>query len=387
MTVVPYSRQSISDADIAAVVETLQSDFLTQGPAVPKFEEAFAAVHSVAFGVAVANATVGLHLACLALGLRKGDLLWTSPNSFVASANCALYCGADVDFVDIDPITRNMSVEQLADKLKRGAREGRLPKVVVPVDFAGLPCDLAAMRELADRYGFALLEDASHAVGASLGGVPVGSRYADITVFSFHPVKIVTTGEGGLCVTQDEKLAARLRLLRTHGITRDPELMAGAAEGPWYYEQIDLGYNYRLTDLQAALGFSQLQRLPELHAAREHRARRYDALLAPLPLRLPARLDDRISAHHLYVVEIDRERSNADRAEVFSALRADGIGANVHYIPIHLQPHYRARGFSRGDFPNAEAYYRQAITIPLFPAMTDTEQDRVVESLRRALAE
>ncbi|MDO9486782.1 MAG: UDP-4-amino-4,6-dideoxy-N-acetyl-beta-L-altrosamine transaminase [Sphingomonadaceae bacterium] len=386
MDVVPYSRQSIDDADVAAVVETLRSDFLTQGPAVPRFEAAFVARHEIAHGVAVANATAGLHISCLALGLGPGDRLWTSPNSFVASANCAIYCGAEVDFVDIDPETRNMSVEALAAKLERAQREDRLPKIVVPVDFAGLPCDLEAMRELADRYGFAILEDASHAVGARFRGAPVGSRYADITVFSFHPVKIVTTGEGGLCATHSEALAERLRLLRSHGITRDPAAMSGPSDGPWYYEQVGIGFNYRLTDLQAALGSSQLQRLETMHAAREQRTRRYDDGLAALPLRLPARFDDRQSAHHLYVVEIDEARSDVSRAALFARLRADGIGANVHYIPIHLQPFYRGLGFGPGDFPHAEQYYRRAVTIPLFPAMTDAEQDRVVESLGRALS-
>lgn len=386
MNIVPYSRQSIDDADVAAVVATLRSDFLTQGPAVPQFEAAFVARHNVAHGVAVANATAGLHIACLALGLGAGDRLWTSPNSFVASANCGLYCGAEVDFVDIDPVTRNLSVDALTAKLERAARDGTLPKILVPVDFSGLPCDLEAMRELADRHGFAIVEDASHAVGARFRGTPVGQRFADITVFSFHPVKIVTTGEGGLCATQDATLAERMRLLRSHGITRDPAEMSGESDGPWYYEQVGLGFNYRLTDLQAALGLSQLARLDDLHAARERRSRRYDSLLAALPLHLPVRLSDRQSAHHLYVVEIDETKSAATRSDVFAKLRADGIGANVHYIPIHLQPFYRAKGFKAGDFPCAESYYRRAITIPLFPAMTDADQERVVESLGRALS-
>jgi len=386
MTRIPYSRQSIDDADIAAVEAVLRSDFLTQGPAVPQFEQAVADAHQVAHGVAVSNATGALHIGCLALGLGPGDRLWTSPNSFVASANCGLYCGAAVDFVDIDPATRNMSVTALADKLADGEREGTLPKVVVPVDFAGLPCDLAEIRALADKYGFAVLEDASHAVGARLDGRPVGSRYADITVFSFHPVKIITTAEGGLCATHDAALAEKLRLLRSHGITRDPGLMTGTPDGPWYYEQVMLGFNYRMTDMQAALGTSQLDRLPALHAAREARTQEYDRLLADLPLLLPARRNDRVSAHHLYVVEIDAARTSVDRATLFRELAADGIAGNVHYIPIHLQPHYRALGFGPGDFPAAETYYSRAVTLPLFPEMTDEQVERVVASLTRILA-
>lgn len=385
MAAIPYSRQDIDEADIEAVVSVLTSDFLTQGPAVEAFEQAFAEVHAVAHAVAFCNATAALHIGCLALGVGPGDFVWTSPNSFVASANCALYCGADVDFVDIDPRTRNMSVPALEAKLAAAEKAGRLPKVVVPVDFSGLPTDLRELRGLADRYGFAILQDASHAVGASYDGLPIGGQYADISVFSFHPVKIVTTGEGGLCTTKDAKLAERLRLLRSHGITRDAKLMVGEPEGPWYYEQTDLGFNYRMTDIQAALGRSQLRRLPELHAAREARARRYDELLGSLPLHLPARLGDRESAHHLYVIEIDEALTDVTRASVFAELRAQGVGANVHYIPIHLQPYYRARGFTDGDFPHAEAYYRRAITIPLFPAMTDAQQDRVVDILTRSL--
>lgn len=380
---VPYSRQWIDEDDVATVVDTLRSDYLTQGPAVPAFEAAIGALHQIDHVVAVANATGALHIACLALGLQYGGLLWTSPLSFVASANCGRYCGADVDFVDIDPITRNMSVDALVAKLADAERAERLPDIVVPVDFSGLPTDMPAIRGLADRYGFKIIEDASHAVGATLAGRPVGAG-ADITVFSFHPVKIVTTGEGGVCATNDAHLAAKLRLLRSHGITRDPTEMTGVSDGPWYYEQFSLGFNYRITDIQAALGTSQLRRLPAMHASRDARARRYDALLADLPLKLPARLLDRESAHHLYAVEV-AAGARSDRDTVFAALNADGISANVHYIPIHLQPYYRAFGFARGDFPAAEAYYDAAISIPLFPQMTDAQQDRVVESLRRSL--
>lgn len=381
---IPYSCQAIEDADIAAVERVLRSAFLTQGPEIPRFESAIAALHGSAHAVATCNATAALHIACAALGLGPGDRLWTSPISFVASANCGLYCGAAVDFVDIDPVTRNISVPALAAKLEAADRDGALPKIVVPVDFAGLPAEMADIRKLADRYGFAIVEDASHAVGAVYQGRPVG-QLADITVFSFHPVKIVTTGEGGMAVTQRGDLAERMGLLRSHGITREPHLMTGEPEGGWVYEQIMLGWNYRMTDIQAALGSSQLERLPAMWQARDARARSYDSLLAGLPLILPARLADRQSAHHLYVVEIDEARSSANRRAVFDALQAAGIGANVHYIPIHLQPHYRAMGFAPGDFPHAEAYYRRALTIPLHPRLTDAQQERVVAALADAL--
>lgn len=382
---IPYSCQQISDEDIAAVVATLRSDFLTQGPALPAFEQAFAERHGVAHAVAVSNATAGLHIACLALGVKPGDLVWTSPNSFLASANCARYCGADVDFVDIDPVTRNLSTAALTQKLAHAKAAGRLPKLLIPVDFAGFPADLREMRALADRYGFSILEDASHATGASYLGQPVGSRWADITVFSFHAVKVVTTAEGGLLTTQDAQLAEQLRLLRSHGMTRDAAQMQAQPEGPWVYEQVLLGHNMRMTDLQAALGLSQLKRLDVMHAARCRLADRYDRLLADLPLLLPARADDRVSAWHLYAVEIDKQRSKLSRAELFAALRAANIGVNVHYIPIHTQPYYQRLGFGAGEFPAAEAYYAQAISLPLFPSLSDEQQDRVVQVLREAL--
>lgn len=385
MAFIPYSCQSIDEADIAAVVAVLRSEFLTQGPSVPAFEAAFAARHEVPHAVAVSSATAGLHLACLALDVGPGKHVWTSPNSFLASANCALYCGADIDFVDIDPVTRNMSVAALTDKLARAEREGRLPAVVIPVDFAGLPADLREMRALADRYGFAILEDASHATGAEYLGRPTGSEWADLSVFSFHAVKIITTAEGGLVTARDERLARRLRLLRSHGMTRDASEMEGTGEGPWYYEQTALGYNFRLTDLQAALGLSQLSRLEALAARRVEAADRYDLWLRDLPLKLPARLPDRRSAWHLYAVEIDASRCAAGRSAVFGALRAAGIGVNVHYIPIHTQPHYRRLGFQRGDFPAAEAYYANAISLPLHPSLSEAQQAFVVETLRQAL--
>ncbi len=391
MQTIPYATQSINDDDLRAVQDVLTSGWLTQGPAGPRFEHAFAKRHGVAHAVGVANATAGLHIACLALGAGPGTTVWTSPNSFVASANCALYCGADVDFVDIDPVTRNMSVTALAAKLEWADREGRLPAIVIPVHFSGLPCDLAPMRTLADRYGFKLLEDASHAVGASYEGQPIGSRYADASVFSFHPVKIITTGEGGIVTTQDPALARRLQLLRSHGITRVAGEMVreDPMPGPWYYEQVTLGFNYRLTDIQSALGWSQLQRLDGFHAARERLADRYDRLLAGLPLKLPARAPSATatarSSWHLYVIEVLPRDGAASRATVFKRLWDANIAVNVHYIPIHTQPFYRARGFRPGQFQAAEAYYAGAISIPLFPALTDAQQDYVVAELKKAL--
>lgn len=385
MSFIPYSCQQIEENDIASVVAVLRSEFLTQGPAVASFERAFAEHHAVAHAVAVSNATAGLHIACLALDVGPGSRVWTSPNSFLASANCARYCGASVDFVDIDPATRNMCVQALAAKLEGAALRDSLPDVVIPVDFSGLPCDLREMRALADRYGFRLLEDASHATGASYLDQPVGSAYADVTVFSFHAVKVVTTAEGGMVTTQDAGLAKRLRLLRSHGMTREASDLQHSAEGPWVYEQQSLGFNYRLTDLQAALGESQLKRLQAMHTARLKLADRYDLLLGELPLILPVRMPDRVSALHLYAVEVDTERCQRTRAEVFAALRAADIGVNVHYIPIHTQPYYASLGFKPGDFPAAERYYARAISLPLFPKMTYTQQDRVVETLAATL--
>lgn len=379
----PYSRQSIEPSDIEAVVAALQSDFLTQGPRIPEFEARFAELHQAGEAIAVANATAALHIACLALDVGPGDLVWTAPNSFLASANCARYCGADIDFVDIDPTTRNMSVAALASKLEIAEQQGRLPKVLIPIDFAGFPCDLREMRRLADQYGFSILEDASHAVGATRANRPVGSDFSDITVFSFHAVKIVTTAEGGICTTHNPALAKRLRLLRSHGMTRDAGDMTGISHGPWYYEQICLGYNYRITELQAALGLSQLARMATMQRQREDLTVRYDRLLAHLPLRLPARSADCQSSHHLYAVEITDER--IDRRQVFEALRDAGIGVNVHYIPIHLQPDFKQFGFQPGDFPASEAYYARAISLPLFPAMTAEQQDYVVKILSEAL--
>lgn len=385
MAFIPYSCQSIEDDDVDAVVAVLRSEYLTQGPAIPQFEVEFAACHHAGEAVAVANATAALHIGCLALGAGPGTRVWTSPNSFLASANCALYCGASVDFVDIDSVTRNLSVESLRVRLEAARARGELPQIVIPVDFAGLPCDAAEIHALAREYGFKVLRDASHATGARAGGRPVGSEHADATVFSFHAVKVVTTAEGGIITTHDPALARRLRLLRSHGMTRDPSEMVSPSEGPWYYQQVALGFNYRITDLQAALGLSQLHRLDAMKARRVALADRYDRLLQGLPLRLPARVPGRESSWHLYVVEVDSALTPVSRKQLFETLRAAGIGVNVHYIPIHTQPYYRALGFRPGDFPNAEAYYAGAISLPLFPRLTDAQQDTVVDVLRRAL--
>lgn len=386
MVFIPYSCQNITEDDIAAVSAVLRSEFLTQGPAVVAFEQAFAQRHQVAHAVSVSNATSGLHIACLALGVGPGTRVWTSPNSFLASANCALYCGAEIDFVDIDPVTRNMSVIELAQRLERAKSEGNLPQVVIPVDFAGMPCDLREMRRLADQYGFKIIEDASHATGATYEDRPVGCQYAHVSIFSFHAVKIVTTAEGGLVATQDDRIARQLRLLRSHGMTRDPAEMEKSSEEAWYYEQLALGFNYRMTDIQAALGSSQLRRLDGMHARREALADRYDTLLNDLPLLLPRCLPNRRSAWHLYAIEIDETRTPISRNTVFTALRNAGIGANLHYIPIHTQPYYTRLGFKRGDFPVAESYAARAISIPLYPAMTDDQQVYVVDTLKKALA-
>lgn len=389
MQFIPYSRQQITEDDIAAVNAVLRSELITQGPVIPRFERAFAERHAVAHAIAVSNATAALHLACLALRVGPGSRVWTTPISFVASANCALYCGATVDFVDIDPATRNLSVDRLREKLEDAEARGKLPHLLIPVDFAGLPADLRELRMLADRYGFAILEDASHATGASYLDRPVGSAWADATVFSFHAVKVLTCAEGGMVTTNDPALAQRIALLRSHGITRDEaefEFAGSGQHGPWYYEQQALGFNARMTEMQAALGLSQLGRLDTMQARREALADRYDTLLAKLPLILPARRDDRRSAWHLYAVEIDPKRSALSREAAFAALRAAGIGVNVHYIPIHTQPYYRRLGFSEGDFPAAERYAARTLSLPLFPALTNAQQDHVVEVLRAVLS-
>jgi UDP-4-amino-4,6-dideoxy-N-acetyl-beta-L-altrosamine transaminase len=380
---IPYGRQSISDDDVRAVVDVLHSDFLTQGPVVPAFEQAVADHVGAPHAVAVNSATSALHIACLGLGLGPGDRLWTVPNTFIASANCGAYCGASVDFVDIDPATWTMSVPTLAERLAAAEREGHLPKVVVPVAFGGQSCDMRGVRRLAERYGFAVIEDASHAVGGRYAGQPVGGHpLADITVFSFHPVKIITTGEGGLALTQDDALADRLRLLRSHGVTRDTARLERADAPGWYYEQQALGFNCRMTDLQAALGSAQLERLDAMAAARRRLAARYDAAFAGTAVEPLRRRADRESALHLYAVRLPTGRRDA----AFAALRAADIGVNVHYYPIHLQPYYRALGFAAGQFPQAEAYASRTLSLPLYPDLSEVQQDEVVERLLGALA-
>jgi len=382
---IPYGRQDITQADIDSVVEVLKSDFITQGPAVTRFEQAIADYCSVNYGVAVNSATSALHIACLALGLGTGDWLWTSPNTFVASANCGLYCGAQVDFVDIDPQTYNMSVDHLRDKLETAELEGRLPKIVVPVHFAGQSCDMKSIRALADRYGFKIIEDASHAIGGRYLDKAIGGcHYSDITVFSFHPVKIITTAEGGLAVTNDELLAKTMQYFRSHGITRDAEFMESASDGSWYYQQIELGFNYRITDIQAALGYSQLQRLDSYIEQRHQIRLRYDQLLSDLSLVLPWQYPDSYSALHLYPIQIKPE-AKINRKQAFESLREKGVGVNVHYIPVHTQPYYQRFGFKPEDFPNALEYYQRTISLPMFSALKEDEQSVVVKSLREIL--
>lgn len=383
---IPYGRQDITEEDIKAVVDVLNSTHLTQGPAVPKFEQAVIRHCNAKYAVATNSATSALHVACLALGLGPGDWLWTSPNTFVASANCGLYCGAKVDFVDIDPQTYNLCPKALEEKLQAAEKEGNLPKVVVPVHFSGQPCDMRAIHELSRKYGFRIIEDASHAIGGKYLNEPIGNcRYSDVTIFSFHPVKIVTSAEGGMAVTNDDKLAEKMALLRSHGITRTPSLMTKPMEGSWYYQQVDLGFNYRMTDLQGALGASQMGRLVHYVARRHELAKRYDKLLKDLPVVIPWQHKDGYSAFHLYVIRLKLGEITASHVEVFEALRAKEIIVNLHYIPVHTQPYYREMGFSDGDFPESEKYYSEAISIPLFPALTYDEQDFVVECLKEAM--
>lgn len=386
MQAIPYGRQDISQADVDAVVEVLQSDFLTQGPAVPRFEAAVASYCGVGHALAVNSATSALHVACLSLGLGSGDWLWTSPVTFVASANCGLYCGAQVDFVDIDPCTYNICPRALASKLEQAERAGRLPKVLVAVHLCGQPCDMRAIKLLAQRYGFKVIEDASHAIGGKYLDAPIGScEYSDITVFSFHPVKIITTAEGGMAVTNSAELAAKMSLLRSHGITRDPEKMTHATDGPWYYQQIDLGFNYRMTELQAALGVSQMERLNAYVARRHELADRYDKLLAGMPVSTPWQHADGYSGLHLYVIRLHLDKISRSHRQVFESLRGAGIGVNLHYIPVHTQPYFQRMGFESSDFPLSMDYYREAISLPMFQALTDAQQDRVISALGKAL--
>jgi UDP-4-amino-4,6-dideoxy-N-acetyl-beta-L-altrosamine transaminase len=383
---IPYGRQNISQADIEAVVEVLRSDWLTQGPAIERFEQTIADYCSVNYAVAISSATAALHIACLASGLGKGDILWTSPNTFVASANCGLYCGANVDFVDINPYTYNLSVEALERKLVLAETQRKIPKVIVPVHFAGQSCEMERIAALAHKYKFQIVEDASHAIGAKYQGNPVGScQFSDMTVFSFHPVKIITTGEGGMVLTNRRDLYEKLIRLRSHGITRNPDFMQGESHGAWYYQQLELGFNYRMTDIQAALGTSQMQRLNEFVERRRFLAKRYDKLLQDLPLTLPWQHPETNSSWHLYTIRLNLGKIDKTHSQVFDQLRQAGIGVNLHYIPVHTQPYYQNLGFQWGDFPEAERYYQDTISIPLYYDLKEREQDMIIASLQEIL--
>ena len=383
---IPYGKQEITQADITAVVDVLQSDFLTQGPQVPAFEKSLTDFTGAKYALAVNSATSALHIACLALGLGLDDTLWTTPVTFVASANCGLYCGAKVDFVDINPQTYNMCPIELEKKLVIAKTKQQLPKVLVAVHLCGQPCDMKAIHALSLEYGFSIIEDASHAIGGRYLESPIGAgQYSDITVFSFHPVKIVTTAEGGAALTNSAHLAEKMALFRSHGITRDPALMQGKSDGAWYYQQIELGFNYRMTELQAALGVSQMQRLSDFVVARHRLATRYNALLAQLPVVTPFQLDNTYSGLHLYVIRLQLDKINLTHPQVFNKLRENGIGVNLHYIPVHLQPYYKNMGFKHGDFPTSENYYQEAISLPLFHIMTEQQQDEVIAVLERIL--
>ena len=382
----PYGRQEITTSDIDAIVSVLKSDYLTQGPAIPRFEQTVSKHVGVKHALAVNSATSALHLACLSLGLGPGDWLWTSPVTFVASANCGLYCGAKVDFVDIDPHTYNLCPQALEAKLFLADKAGKLPKVLVAVHLCGQSCDMVAIHSLSKKYGFKIIEDASHAIGGKYKGEFIGSsRYSDITVFSFHPVKIITTAEGGMALTNSDELNAEMALLRSHGITRDVAQMTHATDGPWYYQQICLGFNYRMTDLQAALGVSQMRRL-DFYVARRHAlARHYDQLLADLPITTPWQHPGSYSGLHLYVIRLQLGKISKSHRQVFEALRDHDIGVNLHYIPVHLQPHYRRMGFSEGDFVQAEHYYAEAISLPMFQTLKEEQQIQVANVLRKVL--
>lgn len=383
---IPYGRQDIIQSDIDAVVDVLRSDFLTQGPMVPVFEKSVADYCGAQHGVAVNSATSALHIACLALGVGKGDVVWTTPITFVASANCALYCGASIDFVDIDPRTYNLSVERLSEKLAQAAILGKLPKVVIPVHLCGQSCDMFALHALGKKYGFMIIEDASHSIGGRYKKELIGNcRYSDITVFSFHPVKIITSAEGGMALTNSSVLANKMSLLRSHGITRDPAQMTQASDGAWFYQQIELGFNYRMTELQAALGVSQMERLDNYVARRHHLSQRYDELLNQLPLTIPWQQPDTYSGLHLYVIRLHLAKIAFSHLEVFNMLHQLGVGVNLHYIPVHTQPYYKRMGFNLGDFPESERYYAEAISLPMYPSLTEEQQDHVITKLKSVL--
>ncbi len=384
--IIPYGKQDISQQDIDSVVEVLRSDFLTQGPKVPEFEGLLTSLSKSKYAVAVNSATSALHIACMAIGLKEKEWLWTSPISFVASANAGLYCGAKIDFVDIDPKTYNLCPSKLKKKLEDANLNGRLPKVLIPVHLGGQPCDMKKIKKLCDKFNVKIIEDASHAIGSSYLGEKTGSCiYSDITIFSFHPVKIVTTAEGGIALTNDSDLAEKMNLYRTHGITKDFKGNEKKSHGSWYYEQVALGYNYRLTDLHAALGISQIKRLDEFVSARNKLAQRYNILFKDFPLKLPFQLKGTTSSFHLYIIRLKLEKINNTHKEVFESLRKNNIGVNIHYIPIHLQPFFKKMGFKLGDFPEAEKYYSEAISLPIFPNLSKGNQDRVVKTLEALL--